>query len=250
MKKKLTIIIPAKKEENSIIETLESLKRKVKTPHKIIVVNDSTKNDKTGELVRNYARKNKNVTVIIKRGNKKSSFASALMLGFNKVKSGFIVPVMADLCDRPEDIDVMYEKIQEGWDIVCASRYMRGGGKKGGPVVQSVCSYIVCITLHFLTGIATKDVSNAFKMYRKTVLDKVKINPENGVELSMAIVLQAHFKNYKITEIPTRWVGRTLGKSKFKIVDRTPPYSKIYLWTICNILCRRFHLKYIPYSLN
>ena len=246
----LTLIIPAKKEEEAVIHTLEQIKKRVKSPHKIIVVNDSFDGDNTGEIVKQYIKKNKNVSVVINRKNPHPTFASALVLGFNRVKNGVVIPVMADLCDRVEDIDIMYKKMHEGWDIVCGSRYISGGGKKGGPLVQSVCSFLVCSSLHFLTGIPTTDVSNAFKMYRKDILKKPIIDIKNGVEVSMAITLQAYFSNAKITEIPTRWIGRSLGKSKFKIIERTPPYYKICVWAIKNTIRRHLHLKILKYNIN
>ena len=249
MKFPLTLIVPAKKEEEAVVHTLEKIKERVRAPHKIIVVNDSFEGDKTGEIVKNYIKKNKNVSVIINRSNPHPTFASALILGFNKVKDGVMIPIMADLCDRLEDVETMYKKMDEGWDIVCGSRYMRGGGKKGGPLIQSICSNIVCSFLHLSTGIPTTDVSNAFKMYKKNIVGKTIINPRSGVEVSMAITLQAYFNNAKITEIPTRWIGRTLGESKFKIIERTPPYYKICVWAVKNTLRKHLHLKPLKYKI-
>lgn len=234
MSSHLTIIVPAKKEEETIANTLKEIKKRVKTPHKIIVINDSFEGDETGDIVKKYIKKNTNVSVIINRANPHPTFASALLLGFDRVKDGVVVPVMADLCDRLEDIDIMYKKIHSGWDIVCGSRYSKGGGKKGGPIFQSICSLLVCISLYYLLGIPTKDISNAFKMYKKDILDKVYVDPISGVEVSMSIVLQAHSKGARITEIPTKWIGRTLGLSKFKIIERSPRYFRLYILALKN----------------
>lgn len=249
MKYLLTLIVPAKKEEETIINTLEEIKKRVKTPHKVIVVNDSFEGDDTGKIVQDYIKKNKDISVIINRNNPHPTFASALILGFNRVKEGVVIPVMADLCDRLEDIGVMYKKMED-WDIVCGSRYRRGGGKKGGPLIQSVFSFLICSFLHYITGIPTTDVSNAFKMYKKNILRKVIIHPRSGVEASMAITLQAYFNNARITEVPTRWIGRTLGNSKFKIIERTPPYYKICLWATKNTLRKYLHLKLLEYNIS
>lgn len=249
MKHPLTIVIPTREEEKIILKTLKELREKVKTPHQIIVVNDHGPEsfDQTEKLVRKYSQTYKNISLIIRKDKSKFSFASALAVGFNKVESGVVVPVMADMCDQPETIDKMYQKICQGWDIVCGSRYMRGGQKKGGPFVQSFFSKLVCLTLYWLTGIPTHDVSNAFKMYRKNILEKLKINSQNGVEVSMAITLQAYFQGARITEIPTRWTGRTIGQSKFRIFKRTPRYWKIYWWAIKNSL--REHLGLQPVNM-
>ena len=234
----LTIIIPAHNEEGIIIKTLENLKKAVKVPHKIIVIDDST--DNTEKIVNNYSRKHKNVSIIHGQPNT-VSFSNALRIGFKSVSTNYLVVVMADLCDNPKTINQMYRKIKN-WDVVCGSRYMKGGKKTGGPALQNHLSVFVCKSLRLLTGIPTLDVSNAFKMYRKDWLDRVKINPQSGVEASMEIVFQMYFKGARITEIPTSWEGRTIGKSKFKILKRAPRYLRIYLWALENSIRKLFHL--------
>lgn len=228
----LTIVIPAHNEEEIIIKTLEDLKKRIKIPHKIIVVNDCS-TDHTEKIIKEYAKKHKNVSCI-RTDSKNRGFANALKKGFSVVKRGVIVPVMADLCDEPETINKMYTKIQKGYDVVCGSRYTKGGKKDGGPILQHYLSLFVCLSLQFLTRIPTSDVSNAFKMYRKEWLDRIRINSESGVEASMEMLFQMYFNGAKITELPTVWKGRTVGKSKFKIFQRTPRYLRIYLWAIEN----------------
>lgn len=234
----LTIVIPAHNEEGIIIKTLESLKKVVKIRHKIIVVNDCS-TDQTEQVVNQYAKKNKNITCL-RTSPERRGFASALEKGFLVTSGGVIVPVMADLCDEPKTINKMYSKIEKGWDVVCGSRYMKGGRKEGGPILQHYLSMFVCRSLQLLTGVPTSDVTNAFKMYKKEWLSQVKINPKSGVEASMETLLQMYFNGAKITEVPTKWIGRTMGKSKFKILQRTPRYSRIYLWAVENSLRTKF----------
>lgn len=232
----LTIVIPARNEEKTILKTLYKISKNVKTDHQIIVVNDQSI-DRTAEIVRGVIKSNKNVKVV----NTKSTnfgFANAIKLGIKNSKTRYIVIVMADLCDDVKTIDLMYRQICTGWDIVCGSRYMKGGKKIGGPKLQGVLSKMICLSLHYLTGIPTTDVSNAFKMYRKDIVRELSFT-NGGVEASMYLTLQAYFNGAKISELPTVWKGRTAGVSKFKIVERTPRYSKIYLWAI-----RKRFLKY------
>lgn len=237
----LTIIIPAHNEEEVILKTLESIKKKVKIPHKIIVVNDCS-TDGTQDVVQQYAKDNKNISCL-KTTPRSRGFANALKRGFLKVKRGAVVPVMADLCDDPKTINKMYKEIQKGWDVVCASRYMRGGRKIGGPKLQHYLSKFICLSLHLLTGVPTTDVSNAFKMYRKDVLEKARINPKSGVESSMETLLQLYFKDARITQVPTTWKGRTIGKSKFKIIERSPRYFRIYRWAFENSIRQRLGVR-------
>ena len=233
---KLTIIIPARNEQDVIINTLDVIRKNVKTPHNILIIDDST--DNTAILVKKYIKHHQEIKLI--RGNpKKKSFARALKIGFDKAKNGIAVVVMADMSDNPKTIDKMYKKINLGWDIVCGSRYIRGGRKVGGPPLQNILSFLVCKIVKIFVGIPTSDVSNAFKMYKLDVLKNVRINLNSGVEASMEIVLQSFFNNAKITEIPTTWTGRMSGESKFNIFHRAPRYIHIVSWSIQNSL-RKF----------
>ena len=240
----LTIIIPAFNEEKVIIKTLEDLRKNVKIPHKILVV-DGCSTDNTYKVIKDYNLKNKNVNVILTK-LKDRRFASSIKVGFDRVKAGAVVVVMADLCDDPKTINLMYKKILAGFDVVCGSRYIQGGGKDGGPILQNYLSRFICLSLHLLVGIPTTDVSNAFKMYRKTILKNVRVNPISGVEGSMEIFLQVYyFNNPKVVEVPTKWQGRTVGQSKFKLLQRTPRYLRIYTWALENSI-----RKYLGFNLK
>ncbi len=228
MRARLTIIIPAKHEEASILEVLQAITKSVKTPHRILVVNDTDKSDRTAIVVRAYMRRHRSIA-LIHRISSKSTFASALRMGLAQTRTPLVAPVMADLCDDPADIDRMVALVDRGWDVVCASRYMKGGEKDGGPLLQSMFSRFVCTSLRLLTGIPTWDVSNAYKMYKTDVMRHIAIDPQAGVEVSMDIVLTAYQNGAAITELPTKWMGRTKGESKFKVHERFLRYLRIYI---------------------
>lgn len=238
---KLTIIIPAHNEEAVIVKTLQNIIKKVIIPFEIIVIDDCSI-DSTARIVGDFTKNKKNIKLVINKLNSQG-FSGALKLGFSKAKRGVVVPVMADLCDNPVTINEMYKKILDGWDVVCGSRYMKGGKKVGGPKLQGLLSEFVCRSLRILTGVPTWDASNAFKMYKKEVIENLKFNKKSGVEASMEFLFQAYFKGARITEIPTIWKGRSLGYSKFKLLYRTTRYLRIYLWALENSLRKRMGLQ-------
>jgi len=225
---KLSIIIPARNEEENIEETVVSLVKYIDAGNtEIIVVNDHS-DDRTEEVVKELVKRFPFINLI--RNKKEPGFANALISGFENAKGEFVLPVMADRCDAPSTIPQMLKKTEEGCDLICGSRYMKEGGKVGGPKLQGVFSMFVGKTLYFLTGIPTHDVSNAFKMYRKKVLECLTLN-EKGFAVSMEAGLKLYFSGYKICEVPTIWYGRNKGKSKFKLT-RTFPYVKLYFRAI------------------
>lgn len=220
----LSIIIPARNEEENIEETIKSIARFLNNiKSEIIVVNDHS-TDKTEETVKNISHKNPFVRVI--NNEKPPGFANALFSGFENARGKFVLPVMADGCDEPETILLMLKKMDEGYDLVCGSRYIKDGGKYGGPKIQGFFSTFVGKSLHYLIRIPTMDISNAFKMYRRDVLLSMKIK-EKGFAISMEAALKFYFLGYKITEVPTIWYGRKKGKSKFRLT-KTFPYIRLY----------------------
>lgn len=226
----LSIIIPVRQEEASIVRTLAGLDRGVKTAHEIIVVDDAVDiRDRTVRIVKNYAKNNKNIRLVLKKSGERGGFGPALERGVKAVAGGAAVFVMADYCDDFSLIDKMYKKISTGFAVVCGTRYARGGKKIGGPRMQGLFSGLVNHSLHFLTGIPVTDVSNSFKMYKINILRQIKINDGSGVECSIEMIFAAWAKGARIGELPTVWHGRTEGASKFRIIQRLPGYVRVYM---------------------
>jgi hypothetical protein len=138
---------------------------------------------------------------------------------------------MADLCDDLSTIEKMFQKINEGYDVVCGSRYMKEGGRLGGSKLKGFFSCFVGRSLQILLGLPTCDIANAFKMYRKKIIDSIDIE-SCGFEISMEIPLKAYLLGFKLTEVPTVWKERTKGKSSFRMFKLFPNYFKLYLWAI------------------
>lgn len=224
----LSIIIPAHNEEKNIEKVIKSIEQNVNMEHETVVIDDHS-NDKTSEVVQQLAKENKNIRLV--KNDYDQGFTNALRKGFNSASHDMILPVMADLCDDTNTINAMYRIALEGFDIVCGSRYMKGGKKIGGPKVKSFFSRFVGFSLNLFIGIPTKDISNSFKLYRKTIIDSINIESD-GFEVSVEIPLKAYFQGYKITEVPTTWINRKEGESKFNTFKHGFRYLKLYLWAI------------------
>ena len=209
----ISIVIPARNEEDNIGHTVDNLENKLKKLlHETLIVNDhseDTTSEKALELSATYP------SVKLINNISKPGFASALWTGFRAASGEAVVVVMADACDDPETIPKMADKFTEGYDLVCGSRYLSGGGKNGGPKFQGLFSLLINKVLHFFFRMPTTDASNAFKLYKREVLLKMRTE-EKGFALSMELAIKFWRKGYQIIDIPTIWKGRVVGKSKFK----------------------------------
>lgn len=225
---KLSIIVPAHNEEENIIEVIKCIENSVSVPHELVVVNDHS-TDKTKELLDKFIKQPNNIKVV---ENKLAlGFANALKTGFQDASGDVFVPIMADLCDDLSTLIKLYDKIKQGYDIVCGSRYIKGGARLGGSRLKGRLSLFAGKSLHFLLGIPTSDIANAYKMYRKKVIESIEIESK-GFEISMEIPLKAYYSGFRITEVPTVWRERTKGKSNFQLLKLLPSYLKLYTWAI------------------
>jgi len=225
---KLSIIIPAHNEAESMAEIITRVEDSLKLDYELVVVNDHSA-DNTARIVSYLSGKYNNIKLVdnlMERG-----FANALKSGFQNASGDLLLPLMADLCDDLDTIPKMLKKINEGYDIVCGSRYIKGGARIGGSKLKGFLSCWGGKSLSFLLGIPTHDIANAFKMYRRQVINSVNLQSQ-AFDISMEIPLKAYYSGFKITEIPTVWRERTTGKSTFKIFRLLPSYLKLYFWAI------------------
>ena len=226
---KIYIVIPARNEEAIIAETLRRIEDELELEHEIIVVNDHS-TDRTGEIVLGFAVEHPKVRLVDNEG--RNGFSNTLRVGYQAAGDGVIATMMADLCDDPKTLPLMYEKILEGYDVVCGSRYMPGGGKEGEDSrLKGWLSRLAGRTLRRLVKIPTHDATNAFKMYRSEALKSITIE-EAGFACSMEIIVKAFLKGCRITEVPTVWRGRTAGRSKFSMIKGIKDYLRWYIWAI------------------
>ena len=136
----------------------------------------------------------------------------------------------------------MFDRINNGFDLVCGSRYMKDGRQIGGPWFKKTLSRFAGVSMHYLIGLPTHDVTNSFKMYTKKILTDITIDSTGGFELGMEIVLKAFFKGYKITEVPSVWRDRPAGSSRFRLWQWLPKYLSWYWFGLKN----RIHKIFIP----
>ncbi|MBA3013906.1 MAG: glycosyltransferase [Proteobacteria bacterium] len=222
---RLGIVIPVYNEGESIGRTLDAVAAQVATPHRISLVYDFDE-DNTLAVVQSRPGAGSDIRLI---KNPRPGVVSALKTGLRQAEEEYVLVTMADMSDDYADVDTMCRLMDQGYDLVCGSRYMGGGRQFGGPVFKKVLSRLAGITLCYLARIPTSDATNSFKLYRKRMLDALSFESDGGFEIGMEIVVKAHALGYKVTEIPTCWTDRTAGTSRFRLIRWAPYYLRWYL---------------------
>ena len=137
-----------------------------------------------------------------------------------------VVVMAASGKDRPEEIPVLLAKLDDGYDYVQGSRFMRGGASVNLPLVRGILIHGFTLMFRILTGFNGSDVTNGFRAYRLSLLDdkRVDIHQEwlDRYELEYYIHWQAITLGYRVVEVPVSktYPARKHGYSKIRpVVD-------------------------------
>ncbi|WP_457548796.1 flippase-like domain-containing protein, partial [Archaeoglobus sp.] len=233
---KISCVIPAKDEEENIPELVDKLvkvlsKYEETKDYEIVLVNDNS-TDNTGKIIDELAKKNPRIRAVHRTKN--PGFGNALKDGFKNATGDVIIPVMGDLSDDPEDIPKLVRKILEGYDVVYGSRFISGGSVEDYPRLKLIANRLFNNVIRLLFGIKHKDVTNAFKAYKREVLEEIGDLESEGFDLTVEIPLKAHVLGFKSAEVPVRWYGRRKGEAKLKLSRNALIYGrrllKLFVW--------------------
>ncbi len=222
----LHIITPVYNEGSNFNKLYTQVQSKIKTPHELIAVYDFDE-DTTVPVAKRLQKKNKSLTLL--KNTRGGGARGALLTGFEFVKSGPVLVIMADLCDDLGIADKLYKEYQNGATVVCPSRYMKGGRQIGGSWFKRSLSRVAGTSLYWIRRIPTHDITNNYRLYDKAFIDEITIGERGGFEVAMEITVRAFQRRRKIVEIPTTWRDRSAGESKFKLMEWLPSYLRIYL---------------------
>ena len=226
---RLTVVLPVYFEQELIGATLDALDRDLATPFKALVVYDVDE-DPTVAVVREGAARWPRATLV--KNSVKRGVLGALRTGFEAADTEYVAVFMADLSDDPRVLDAMVRKADEGFDVVSASRYMAGGSKEGGPWFKTLLSRGAGQSLHLLTGLPTRDATNAFRLYRTDFVRSVNIESDGGFEVTMELTVKAYLEGRPVAEVPASWRDRTAGVSKFNFRNWLPKYLRWYFYCL------------------
>jgi dolichol-phosphate mannosyltransferase len=234
----IAIIIPVYNESENIEKNLDAIQQGITGSQdtiKVHIVYDLDQ-DTTLPVIAKIRAKYSFPIELIK--NPSGGVCNAIKTGLDQAKAEFLLVTMADMSDDYSILTRMVDRAKSGFDIVCGSRYMSGGKTYGGPWLKQNLSRWAGLSLHYFTHIPTHDITNSYKLYRRSFLDKITIESEGGFEIGMEITAKAFIHGYKIAEIPARSWDRTAGQSRFRLLHWLPKYLRWYGLLIFN---RRTH---------
>ena len=226
----LSVLIPAHNEEGRIAATIRDIYGHLKAAgivHEVLVVNDNSQ-DGTEQVLADLRKEIPTLRYI--NNQPPNGFGFAIRAGLAAFKGDAVALVMADASDSPADLVAYYRKLQEGYDCVFGSRFIRGARVVDYPWPKLVMNRLANFFIRVLFWMSYNDVTNAFKMYRRSVIAGMEPLLAYHFNLTVELPLKAIVRGYTFAVLPTSWFNRTEGISKFKIKEMGSRYLFIVFY--------------------
>ncbi len=228
----LSVIIPARDEAGCICSTVEHLHVELRlhqVPHEIIAVDDGSA-DKTWDLLTELKARISELVPV--KNEAQHGFGRAIICGLERMKGDAAVIMMADESDDCRDVVRYWKILNEGYDCVFGSRFMKGGGVIDYPRVKLLLNRLANFFVRVMFKIKLNDTTNAFKAYRRTVIEGCRPLISPHFNLTVELPLKAIVRGYSWTVVPITWRNRRSGAPKLKIKEMGSRYLFIclYVW--------------------
>jgi dolichol-phosphate mannosyltransferase len=229
---KLSVVIPAHNEVDSIGQTVESTVQELERAeidYEIIVIDDAS-GDGTGDVVRSLSGRYPNVRCM--RSHLPPGFGHAVRAGLDVYTGDAVAIMMADMSDSPKDLVLYYRVLEQGYDCAFGTRFGSGGHTYSYPRLKLVLNRMANAGIRFLFQHGYNDTTNAFKAYRRHVIDQIQPLLSNHFNLTVEMPLKAVVRGYDFAVVPVSWTNREHGASKLRLQEMGSRYVFIilYVW--------------------
>ena len=228
----ISVVIPARDEEASLPSTLRELHAafvREGVPHELVVVDDGS-TDSTWAVLQSLQAEIAELAPVRNAGP--HGFGRAISKGFDHIRGDAVVVVMADASDAPADAVRYWRLLNEGYECAFGSRFVKGGRVIDYPRIKLLVNRVANLFIRVLFAIPLNDTTNAFKAYRRGVIEGCRPFLAPHFNLTVEIPLKAIARGYTWTVIPISWQNRKHGVAKLKIKEMGSRYLFIcmYVW--------------------
>ena len=226
----LSVVIPAHNEAEVIEPTLRGLIDQLGPAgidYEIVVVDDASR-DGTGDVVRRVAEKEPRVRVV--RNEAPNGFGFAVRAGLEAFTGDSVAIVMADGSDDPRDVVLYHRVLEAGYDCAFGSRFMPGASVHDYPKFKLLMNRVVNTGIRALFRHGYNDTTNAFKAYRREVIENLRPLLSHHFNMTVELPLKAITRGFSYAIVPTSWTNRAAGTSKLQLNEMGSRYLFIVLY--------------------
>lgn len=229
---KLSVVMPAQNEEGSVGATVEGVVAALEREgidYEVVVVNDDS-TDSTEAVVAAIGERNPRVRV--HRSHYERGFGMAIRAGLDVYKGDAVAIVMADASDDPEDLVRYYRILEQGYDCAFGSRFVPGAHVHDYPRLKYTINRLANQFIRILFRHRYNDTTNAFKAYRREVIETIQPLLSKHFNLTVEMPLKAIVRGHSYQVIPISWTNRTTGEAKLAMREMGSRYLFIvlYVW--------------------
>ena len=226
---KLSVVIPAHNEAEVIAPTVGGVAAALESAgrdYEVVVVDDAS-TDGTGAVVERLAEQNPRIRLL--RSHYKNGFGFAVRAGLDVFDGDAVAIVMGDGSDDPRDLLRYADLLEEGYDCAFGSRFAPGSAVRAYPRFKLVINRVVNFGIRVLFRHGYDDTTNAFKAYRREVIDNVQPLVSNHFNLTVELPLKAIIRGHSYAITPISWTNRAAGESKLALREMGSRYAFIVL---------------------
>ena len=227
-----SVVLPARDEEASLPPTLRAIHDAFTgagISHELIVVDDGSR-DSTWAVLQSLRSEIPTLAPVQNPGP--HGFGRAIVYGLNHMRGDAVVIMMADASDSPADAVRYWHLLNEGYECAFGSRFIRGGQVRDYPRVKLFVNRLANLFIRVLFRHGLNDTTNAFKAYRRHVIEGCRPLIAPHFNLTVELPLKAIVRGYSWALTPISWENRKHGVAKLKIKEMGSRYFFIcmYVW--------------------
>jgi dolichol-phosphate mannosyltransferase len=226
----MSVVIPAHNEADSVAATLRSTGAALDAAgidYELLVIDDHS-GDGTSAVVASVAATDPRVRC--HRNHHDRGFGLAVRVGLDLFEGDAVAVMMADGSDDPADLITYHRLLEEGYDCAFGSRFLRGSQVTDYPRLKLVINRLANWVIRALFRHGYNDTTNAFKAYRREVIETVQPLLSNHFNLTVELPLKAIVRGHSYGVVPITWRNRRAGSSKLSIQEMGSRYLFIVLY--------------------
>lgn len=221
-----SVVVPAFNEVENLGPLVDELVGVLGGDDYEVVLVDDNSSDGTADLCDRLSRDNPRV-VSVRRVGGDHGMGRALIEGSGKARGGYVVWVMGDRSDSLETLPGIIRKLDEGYDMVIASRYMAGGSRGNLSLDKALCGSAYTLLARLVFGVPVHDITNAFRGFRRRMLADVGLESADFA-ISPEFAIKAHLRGFRLGEVPTFYRDRGAGRTKFNMFRMAVRYLGLF----------------------
>lgn len=229
---KCSVVIPAHNEGEVIEGTISGVVAALDAAgfdHEVIVVDDAS-TDGTAQIVERVGAENPRVRAL--RSHYANGFGFAVRAGLETFSGDCVAVVMADASDDPQDLVLYFRLLEQGYECAFGSRFVPGAEVTDYPRFKLVINRAVNLAIRLVFRHRYDDTTNAFKAYRREVIENCQPLVSNHFNLTVELPLKAIVRGHSYAVVPVKWTNRTAGASKLDLKEMGSRYLFITLMVL------------------